>query len=144
MDNQGFTIAELAAGIFIGAILVLSIGSISSISHASFERLRQEAEVYNEVHSGFDLMNKAVHNAESVSIDDTSTVLTAGNLVFQKQGEDFIFRNTTDNTTHKIIEGVQNLNLVFSSPSTKFISVAISGKKNKVDFVFTNKVMQRN
>lgn len=156
-NTHGFTMMELLIGILISSILVLMVGAISSISLRSYERMRQEAEVFNDAFHALSLIKHAVRNSLVVSADQANNTLTADNLIFQVNSQDannLIYTDTTDNSNHTIVEGAGNLNFALTSPDARFININLSGEKlvpgyaegndKKVEFNLSTMVMRRN
>ena len=142
--ENGFTLTELVVGLFIGAVIILIIGVISSTSIGSYEKLRKEAEVYNDVYYGLNLIKRLVRNTPSnQAMNVTSGKLTIGNFTFMKDNNSFNY--TVGTNTNTIIGNVTGLVfLPVNSTDNRFINITLKGEKDKVSFNLTTEVMRRN
>lgn len=164
MKKNGFTLVELMAGLFVGSIIVLTIGSASSIAIDSFERNRREAEVYNDIYFGFGLVEHAVRNSSSVKVPSSGTLI-ADHLTFSLREIDdcqqpspldcptckciYNFIYTDGSGTRPMLSGASSLSLNFDptldlTGKVKFIIITLAGVKDSVSFNFSNSIKQRN
>jgi prepilin-type N-terminal cleavage/methylation domain-containing protein len=154
--NQGFTLTEVIVGLVIGGVILLTICVISGTAFSSSENLRREAEVYNDVFFGFNLMNYACRNATTIAVDRVNMTLTFGNSTFRtRNNRDFIYSDAGGD--HAIISEVNNLNFSFQcldaggnwsnnncSNASRIFRIILSGDKNAVVFNFSNDIARRN
>lgn len=156
--KNGFTLVELLVGLVIGAVLVLIVGVISETSVGSHERLRREAEIYNDIFHGFNLIKHSVRNGVNVEVvngtiigdmvDKDNSFAVTGNFTLREQNNsDLIFTYTnisTSNTTNNtIIAGVDGLDFD-PNQTPELITVKLSGQKDRVNFNLTTEAMRRN
>lgn len=143
----GFTLVELLVGLVVGAVLVLIVGVISQVSVGSHERLRREAEVYNDLFYGFNLIKHSVRNGLIVSADGANNTLTADNFIFRASpgnSSNLIYTKISDNSNYTIISGVTGLNFDVDGSNDPLIVLNLSGQKDRVNFNLTTEVMGRN
>lgn len=155
-SEYAFTVVELLTALAILAVIILSVGMISSISIGSHEKMRKEAQVYNDIQFGFNLMKHACRHAQTVQVDLSQNTLTFGDITFKENNADFIYTDTNGN--HTIISGVNNLAFSFfcrkdaygnwladscSNTSTLF-HITLSGEKDKAAFDLYTDISRRN
>lgn len=141
--TTGFTLTELLVGLVVGGILILMIGVLSNISLGSYEKMRKEAEVYNDLYYCINLMKHSIRAAKTVNADVNNNILTTDNFVFKKNNTDFICTDTTIHSDNILVRGVTDLNFTLGNPSNKLITINLRGKKDKVDFNFSTQIKQR-
>jgi hypothetical protein len=152
----GFTIVELIVGLVIGTILILIIAAMSNITLGSYERIRKEAQVYQDVFRGFELMKHSCRNLDhAVDPVMVGNTITFGTRRFWINGQDFVY--TDPNGDHAIISGVNELAFNFFcgqdaagnwivpciGASTIF-HVTLSGVKDTVRFTLSTDITRRN
>lgn len=159
--KRGLTLTELIIGLAIGVILILMIGGISSICQSSFENLRKESGVYNDVFYGLNLIKFSVRKAQgTINVGNEmdpnwkSQVLTMGNSAFglyKPPGTktEFVYlKNKSDTTKRDILMEVdsnKNETIVFTpSQNGKIVTVRVYGRKDKESFDLSTSVMRRN
>lgn len=151
LNIRGFTYSELIVVLVIAAVILLTVSALSSIGNSSYENVRKEAEVYNDIYFGFNLIARYVRSSGTVGIN--SNQLTAGNLIFQCNGSDFFYHDSSNNSDHTILSGITNLSCSFvfvPSTNNKVIRVTLNGDKsisdNKVLHLInlTTDIMRRN
>ena len=149
MDKRSFTLTELVIGLAAGAIVILTIGVISSVGISSSNKLRKEAEVYNDIRFGFDLIEHSIRKAKAkdVTVDEANATLKLDGFLFQKddvKGEFFYTIDPDTTTRHVIITGVNGLQFTPHPPIGKLIQVDLSGSKEGVAFYLSTSAMRRN
>jgi len=139
--NKGFTLTELTVALVVGLMLMLVIGMISSIGYRTDVNVRREAELYNDIFFGFDLIQRRVREAQAVSA--TANTLSVDNLVFQSDGSNFFYADTDDDTDHMILE---NGNGITFSPTVndELVTVRLQGIKQGFTFDLSAEAMRRN
>jgi len=138
MNTKGFTLTELLIALLVSGIIALTIGIISQISTDSYMNLRREAELYNEIYSGFDLVERSVRRADNVSV--SGNTLTADNLTFQVVGNDLVYADASGN--HAILA---DGNFTFVPTLTGgLVTVNLLGDKHDYRFNQTIEVVRRN
>ena len=81
-NKNAFSLIEMQVSLVVAAILVLTIGAISSISLSSHNRMRKEAELYADIFYGFKLIqNRVRESSVGVSIVGQSNPWTGSRLV---------------------------------------------------------------
>lgn len=140
-NYRAFTLTEFIIGLIVAAILILMVGVISQTANDSYNALNKEARVFGDLSYGLDLVEKSVRKAQTVSVDTLNKTLTTDNIIFQKNNSDFIYSDTTDNSNHTIMSGVNILNF---TPNGRLINVTIEGEKDNEPFNITSSVTRRN
>jgi prepilin-type N-terminal cleavage/methylation domain-containing protein len=155
--KRGFSLIELVTGLAIGAILLLMIAAISNIGNNSYQALRKEAAVYDDIFFGFNLIKQCVRKASAISIEKNwpdppwkSEILIVDNSAFglYQEGEnqriDFVYlKDRTEPTDRDIIlTGAQTPTLDFSQDG-RLITVNLKGEKDRVRFDLSTAVMRR-
>jgi prepilin-type N-terminal cleavage/methylation domain-containing protein len=94
--SKGFSLVELIISLVVASVLILMVGIISNIAFTSHEDLRKEAQVYDDLEFGVELIKASVRKASSISVVSTWTnppykgsVLIVDNCafaVYQPQG----------------------------------------------------------
>ena len=147
-NNRAFSLVEMLISIVVAAVLVLTIGVISSLSTSTYASLTNEAKAYNDITYGFKLMQNRVRASSSLGLTAAS-----GSWVSQRvavsAGSFGIYRDTThspatrefsfDNgVTREIIFSQPDpanssavLNLT-ATPGTNSVTVTISWTQNNV------------
>jgi len=67
LKNNAFTLVELLVGIVTGAIIVLTIGVISTIALSSYKKVSDEAAIYNDLSYGFKLFQNKIRSSKSIT-----------------------------------------------------------------------------
>jgi len=155
--KRGFTLAELIIGMLISSILILTVGVISGTAVTSYEKLRKEAQAYDDLYYGVDLIERSVRRAESVSWG--SNTLTLGmwdNTTNPPQPYSAIFQNNGNSLTYKrdsrssdapdiVMQGVSNLTFAPNPPTnTTLFNATLNGTKDNIVFTRSISVMRRN
>ena len=163
---NGFSLIELLIGILIAAILILTVGVLSSIAGSTFNKLNSEQQTHNDISYGLKLMQNRVRGAQSL-VSKLSTKpnppwvnqeeLIADNAAFgiyQVAGnaqKDFVYlADKTDESKREIIFSSPDGNLgwtVNCNPNctaATSVVVTISGTKNKVPFNMGTTILRRN
>ena len=142
----------------VSGIIILTIGIISQISTDSYMKLRREAELYNEIYSGFDLVERSVRGANQVAVNgNTLSVYSPEinyspenvhkpeyNFTFEIQGNAFGYTNELTGMYHKILDGVDGLSFAVSNISDTLFTVDIAGEKDDIPFNLSANVTRRN
>src|SRR5512136_80452 len=102
MNQNGFTLIEFVTGLLVSAILILTIGVMANTGSIAFTKLDRDAAVYNDIYYGFDLIQRSVRRAETVTVDTTYKTLIVDNYIFSIQNKDFIYTDTATNTQNVI------------------------------------------
>jgi len=68
---QGFSLVEMQIAMVISVIVILAIGFIASISNNTYNKVRQEAELYNDISHTIKMIQNRVHAAQSASVITT-------------------------------------------------------------------------
>ena len=151
MNVKGFTLTELVIALLVSGIILLTIGIISQISTDSYMRLRQEAEVYNEIYSSFDLVERSVRRENSTIVVDNTTldasILTADGLTFFRvpignSTYNFTYSDSAEN--HTILANATNLTFNAALTNDALVTFNLTGEKHKVPFNLTIDVTRRN
>ena len=159
-NKNAFTLVELLVSLIIAAIVVLTIGVLSSISNSSFNKINNKQQVYNDISYGLKLMQSKVRASSTLSI-----TVASGSWVSQRvsvsTGNFGIYRNTTYNparrefsfdngTAREIILSVDDPNNssaaldLTATQNTNAVTVTISGLKNNIPFNVQTTATRRN
>lgn len=160
--NKAFTLTELVIGLMIGVFILLAVGAISQVGPESYEKLRGESQVYNDIMYGFDLIKSKVHSAKVVGLENwhraewPEDMLVLDDSAFgiyvpKKSTErQFVYLKDKDNINteedqDKILIGADINTLAFTLDQTqRNITVRITGNKGKVGFDLTTAASKRN
>jgi len=144
MKIKGFTLTEVVIALLVSGIIILTIGIISQISTDSYMNLRREAELYNEIYSGFDLVERSVRRANAtLALDTSANTLTTDDRTFRaKGGRDFIYTDSAGD--HIILANASNLTFIPSLTNGTLVTVNLAGEKDKTPFNLTINVTRRN
>lgn len=145
-NKKGFTSIELIVGLVIGAILVLMIGTISSIGTASFDRAMKESSTYNDLFSGLNLMKFVVRKAHTTDValpfsgspwSSEDDILIVDNSAFGKEDatKSLVYVKDIGSPDQKniILANADSLSLSFNKTDS-LITVSISGAKGRESF----------
>ncbi|MBF0521450.1 MAG: prepilin-type N-terminal cleavage/methylation domain-containing protein [Candidatus Omnitrophica bacterium] len=160
MNKKGFTLTELIVALIVSIVLMMTVGAIASIGNDSYSNLMKEANIYNDVYFGLDLIQSLSHKATTISVDTVNKTLTIDKLVFSVSKKkitdtvsDFIYTNTLTNAQTILFSGVGNLSFVPSlSADGKIVTASLSGTKSfggintskAVTFNVSTSAMRRN
>lgn len=116
MNKRGFSLIELQISILIASVLVISIGMVSQISMETYNKYRQEAQIFNDISYGFKFLQSKIRGSGNV-IPSTLVAetdyqwigqpLQIDNEVFglyQKlndEGRDFVYVKDADDITNR-------------------------------------------
>ena len=151
--KKGFTLVELIVGMAICSILMLTVGVISRASLGSYDRLTKEAEVYNDLYFGVNLIERSVRRASNVSVVGNTLVtdsINFTNLSYTDAGNQryrLVYCDATGE--HNITRNLTSLgffpgNLSANNFSVSLDNVTISGSKDSVNFNVLFNVTRRN
>jgi len=156
--KAGYTLAELLICIVISSMVILTIGVIAGISRNSYQRIRTEADVFNDIAYGFKLIQNRVRKAQNLSIVSTSGEWKSDRLIINNKyafglyqanasdKKDFVFLpNKDDATVREVIFSVPNndtLNLEINL-SNQSVGIRIYGIRSKVPFDLSTSVTRR-
>jgi len=150
MMEKGFTLTELIIGMLIASILILTIGVMSGVGISSYNKLSKQAEAYNDLYFGVDLIERSIRRAHTVSVDTTQNTLTVDSFIFKADNGDLVYIDTANaNKRNVIVSGATNLQFVPTNPSTNLYKATISDsirldEKNTIDLNVSVNVMRRN
>jgi prepilin-type N-terminal cleavage/methylation domain-containing protein len=168
MKRDGFTLAEMLISLIVAAVLILTIGAISSISLTVNKKLRTEASIYTDLSYGLKLMRNRARGAKSLKCQLVGTPWVSDQLIFNNQGafgiykeagsttRDFVYLADKDDPTNReVILAIPDpeFNLVLKldddrvcvpDKTYKNVTVTLDGTKDKIDFVLENTIMRRN
>jgi len=65
-NTKAYTLVEMLISLVLGAILVLSMGAISSISNNSYRKVMAQAQVFNDIHYGIKFLQSHVRKASAL------------------------------------------------------------------------------
>ena len=159
-DKRAFSLTEMLVSIVVAAILVLTIGVISSISTGTYAGLTKEAQVYNDISYGFKLMQNKVRSSNNqiiISPVSSPWVSQQLNVGANKFG---IYQNGSmnefsyfDGVKREVIFAVpsnQVFNLTFPLFSTDSATVRVDGEilrvdgeKDKIKFDMSTTILRR-
>ena len=160
-NNRGFTIVELLVSMIVSGILILTIVYISSISRNSYQKVLDEAAVFDDITYGFKLMQNRVHQTSGVTIESATGSWASQKLVVENGDVDNVFGlydsgNTIDfvyldNKDYESqrevlfsipIPSTETPNLTFSQ-NGKALTAHFTGTKNKIKFDLTTTIQRR-
>ena len=96
-DKKAFSLIEMQISLVAAAILILTIGVLSSIGTSTYAGLTKEAEVFNDLSYGFKLMQNRGRSS-NISYMCPTGQWTSGIVVVNAGAESFgIFRNMLNN-----------------------------------------------
>lgn len=169
----GFSLVELLITMIISTIVLLSIGMISTISNSSYNKVRHEADIYNDISHGLKFIQNKVHSAQSVSrkdptgnwkseyllIDNTTAVGVypcQSNCETASELHLAYFPDTTNTNVREILLKITNVLtndiddpverdviLLDITSSSGFFTLTLSGRKSKVPFNIQTKILKR-
>ena len=67
-NNKAFSLTEMLVSMIIAAVMILTIGVISSISTSTYSSLSKEAQVYKDIAYGFKLMQNRMRSVQNYTI----------------------------------------------------------------------------
>lgn len=150
MKKKGFTLTEMIIGMLITSILILTIGVMSSTGVSSYSKLGKQAEAYNDLYFGVDLIERSIRRAHTVSVDTTQNTLTVDSFIFKADNGDLVYIDTANaNKRNVIVSGATNLQFVPTNPSVGLYKAIINDsikldEKNTIDLNVSVNVMRRN
>jgi len=166
---KGFTLTEFLVAVIIGAIILLSVTTLSGISQNSYEHIRQESGTYGEILSGLELMKNEVRKTNGgVAIENwdstwKSQVLVVGSSAFgvhqsnSTAPKSFVYlKDKTNPTAQDVIFSLTSANMTNEALSLNFSQTStlvtarvqgrkyIPGKEQCEPFDLQTSVSQRN
>ena len=171
-NKNAFSLIEMQVSLVVAAILVLTIGAISSISLSSHNRMRKEAEVFADIFYGFKLMqNRIRESGVSISPVPISAPWTSEqiliNNVFPTNDEvfglcrydpssldplcmnggsriGFVYLPDVSNNAGEVIFSVPDTNLNLTlAPNGDTMTVRVFGTKDNIPFDLSTTVKRR-
>ena len=157
-NKNAFTLTEVLVSILISAILILTIGVISSISNSTHTKLEREAQVYNDITYGFKLIQNRVHSVSSIKppINQTGNWIgqhiEVGNGAFGLyeapggKSRDFVYvpDKSDENAREAIFSVPKPADLALTVTSdTKSFTINIAGTKDNMRFNLSTTAMKR-
>lgn len=127
--KRGYTLTELIIGMLISSILILTIVVMSTTAVSSHHYLSKEAEAYNDLYYGVDMIERSIRRAQDVSVDTTQNILTADNFIFRIDQGDLVYFDTANSNKRNVIingTGATNLQFVPSSADPESYTAVIS------------------
>lgn len=155
MHRKGYTLAELQAGLILGIILILMIGSISSITATSYQRLREEIDVYEGIFWSLTIVSSRIRAASVLTKEVWANPWLNEVLIFDDQalgvyqdsGErQLVYLADKDNPANrKILFSVQDPYLIMSvtMPGSRYVTINLVGSLRNVPFDLTNTIVRR-
>lgn len=153
---SAFTLVEMMVSLIIGVVLTFVILTLGHLNQNSYEGIRKESMVYDDIFCGFELIKNSLRKAQDpVTIANwtnppwKSQVLVVGDTAFglyqSNSTVDFVYLKNKNNTTQRdvILAGASPINLTFSQNATLF-TTRIQGKKYSKPFNLTDSVSRRN
>ena len=169
MKNQkAFSLVELLVCLVIAAVLILTVGAISSIANSSYNKINSQQQIYNDISYGFKLLQFKVRNSTSaiasgnqpspwisgqhflIGSSDVFGLQTSGsdtNLVYDNGNTETILNVPAAVTTNcsNLTTMINCINLTFPvSMTAQSVTFRISGVKDKVRFDMQTTVLRRN
>ena len=164
MYRKGFSLVELLIGIVIGAILVLTIGVLSSVSLGSYNRFSKESEVYNDIYYGFKLIQNRIHANKVSIVTNPGAPWKSDKIVITGTTERFGLYQPTGSNSIELIrfpdatETLNNREIIFSipinsqwanptltvTPSGNTFAINLQGTKDNLPFNLSTTILMRN
>ena len=167
MKNQkGFSLVEMLVSLIMAAILILTVGVISTIANSSFSRLNKEQQIYNDISYGFKLLQYKVRASSSIAEGNRSAPWVSGEHFLVDTGAfglyqtnatttDFVYDNGAQRETIFSVPQPGNITLSFPVAITsqsvtvrlvgkKLATVGSFGDRNYVSFDIQTTALRRN
>jgi len=160
-NNRGFSLIEMQVSFVVATILILAVGAISSISTQSYNKIRNEATLYDDLSYGFMLVQNRVRKSDSPveppeSMTDSRWVtgkrLVVDNAAFglfketgQSKTEFIYLPDKDDLSTKEIIfevEDTDEIDLILAT-TVSGVTLTLEGEKNEVPFDITTQIVRR-
>ena len=154
-SSKGFSLTELLISLIITFILILTIGVISNIALASFNRLSSKQQTYNDISYAFKRIQFKVRNASFIATGNKASPWVS-NEHFLIDGDTFGLYQTSATvrdliyddgvTKEKILTVAQPglINLALNNITSSSVTLTISGTKDKTDFNLQTTILRRN
>lgn len=162
-NRIGVSLVELLVALLLCAVLVLSVGVISTISVRTTSKYKSEMDIYSDITYAFKLMQKHVREMDLT----TDPLAPAGAWVSQRllinydSGKDCVFglyQNAVTNSVDLVFlpdqSDVTKRDVLFSVPNPAAVAlnvsrngsaytVRIQGTKNKIPFDMSTVILKR-
>ena len=168
---RGFSLIEFQVGILISAILVLTIGVLSSMAQSSYAKISKEETVFNDAAYAFKLMQNKIRSSTSMSVkgNPTNPPWKSSQLLFrysqvvggietfpegafglyQANGSttvDLVYMPDTSKSAKEVLMSLkagQTFSFTLSNITTQSLTVQLSGTKSGIPFDISNVVLRR-
>ncbi len=169
--RSGFSLVELLISLIVAAILVLTAGSLSSISLTAYNKEMNKQGIYNDLSYGLKLLRNRFRNAEASSVSKNTaagnvwvgqTLLEIENQAFgiyqlnNSSPREFVFlADKSNQNKREVLLSVPGSDFSWtvecdpsdcgaSGPGPKAVTVKFDGTKNKYPFHMETTVTRRN
>jgi len=155
MERKGVTLIEMLIVMVVASILLLTIGTLSSIGNKSYKKIVRQAAIYNDIAYGFKLISNRVHKTRSISLETPSSPWVGDKFIVGSEAfglyktsstMDFVhLPDKDDSANQETIFSVSNSDTINVSWSISGESVTcqISGSKDNIPFSLTSTAVQR-
>ena len=124
MKNQkGFSLVEMLVSLIMAAILILTVGVISTIANSSFSRLNKEQQIYNDISYGFKLLQYKVRASSSIAAGNRSAPWVSGQHFLVDNGAFGLYQTSAATTDFVYDNGVQR-ETIFSVPQPGTVTLS--------------------
>ncbi len=113
----------------ISGILILTIVVMSTSAVSSHHYLSKEAEAYNDLYYGVDMIERSIRRAQDVSVDTGQNTLTADNFIFRIDQGDLVYFDTANANQRNVVingSGVTNLQFIPGNADPESYTAVIS------------------
>ena len=155
-NKNGSTLIELLIGLIAAAVLVLTIGVLSSMANSSFCKLNREQQIYNDISYGFKLLQRKVRGASLIAAGNKSAPWLNGQH-FLIGSDAFGLYQTSATVTDLVYDNGITKETIFSVPqpgtislsfpvaiTAQSVTISLSGVKDNIPFNMQTTITKRN
>ncbi len=156
-NTHGHSLIEFLLAIMIASILILTIGTLSTIGNSSYKKLNSQQQIYNDLSYAFKLLQNKVRVAKTLTLTNQPSPWISGKHflidaaifgLYQTNAStvDLVYDNGVQRQTILSVPQPGTITLTFPSPgvTSNSVKIEISGTKDNINFVEGTTVRRRN
>jgi prepilin-type N-terminal cleavage/methylation domain-containing protein len=141
MRKKGFSLAELLAGMVVGAIVILMISAMATISAKSYKDLQDRSASDSDAQFAIDSIRSAVRQSSAVPSVSGTTLTIDSNHRFVFSGNNLSYQIISPASTARILSGVSAVSFTVSGSS--LITVVLNYTKAGVAYSYSIEAARR-